>query len=730
MQLADIQINRPEIEQFTHLHLHTIYSTLDGMCKLKPLAKRAKELQMSAVACTDHGHLGGDLAFQQAMKDQWIKPLLGMEAYTTEDMKKEALSADNRNALAVLDILKEEAVAASCDWCITKRKADQKPMEHYYHKLASLKAGETIEDDSRTNKIIASLSLEDLPLIFKTFSKDEFNNFKRLNKKVFESYLYDTHQYHLILLAMNQTGWKNLVTLQSIASRDCQYNGRFLMDKELLRRYNEGIICTTACVGNHISKLIQRRKLDEAEQEILEYLNIFQDRFYLEIQPLSIPQQIVTNAFYLEMHQKYHIHVVATSDVHYINKEDWDIHDTYLCVAIGRLKDDELDKEVYRRTHKKDPDCKHWKERMKYTNDFWFRSKDEMVDAFLLQEDLSANFFKNTENPLQTEAYRDFWIEALNTTNEVAARISDDILIGSPTTLYPKVKNLPKGFNSDQWLLAEAMDGLVKYANKMEKAGTPIDYWQYANKILDEMSIISTKHYSDYFLGVQEYINWANSTNPDTGLPYCVTGAGRGSACASLVLFLIGITHNIDPIKYNLMFSRFLTMDRNEPPDVDCDFSYRHRPLVIKHLEDVYGKDHVCHIGAWTTESIYTGIKDFARVLNIPPSVPDKINKELQALCGEDPKACFQLFDDMKETDPDKYKHFQELEEANKEVFHYARACEGVIRQWTTHASGVIACPESLMGMIPTRVDRDEKKGTETTIALFTGPECESIGLI
>ena len=135
------------------------------------------------------------------------------------------------------------------------------------------------------------------------------------------------------------------------------------------------------------------------------------------------------------------------------------------------------------------------------------------------------------------------------------------------TTKPIKVKNLPKGFNSDQWLLAEAMDGLVKYANKMEKAGTPIDYWQYANKILDEMSVISTKHYSDYFLGVQEYINWANSTNPDTGLPYCVTGAGRGSACASLVLFLIGITHNIDPIKYNLMFSRFLTMDRNEPPD-------------------------------------------------------------------------------------------------------------------------------------------------------------------
>lgn len=138
----------------------------------------------------------------------------------------------------------------------------------------------------------------------------------------------------------------------------------------------------------------------------------------------------------------------------------------------------------------------------------------------------------------------------------------------------------------------------------------------------------------------------------------------------------------------------------------------------------------MCHIGAWTTESIYTGIKDFARVLNIPPSVSDKINKELQAICGDDPKACFDLFDSMKESDPAKYERFKKLEEANKEIFHYARACEGVIRQWTTHASGVIACPKSLIGMMPTRVDRNKKTGEKTTIALFTGVECEEIGLI
>lgn len=710
----EVPKEKPQIEDFTHLHLHTIYSTLDGMCKLKPLAEKAEKLGMKAVACTDHGHVGGCLAFQQAMKECGIKPILGAELYMTRDRRIAALPIEERNAIAVFDTL-ENNQDDVLNFSIEKRKKDLKTAQKYREKIHN----EAGEETPNYHHLISA------------WGKDRINAFIKANKKLVEQYEYDMRQYHLIVLAMNQTGWKNLVTIQSFASRDCTYNGRFLADFELLEKYNEGLIITTACVGSLFSKLVQRKEFEEAKQTILWFNKVFKDRFYLEIQPLTIPQQIVTNEFYFKMHKKYGIPAVATSDVHYINEEDYDIHDTYLCVAIGRLKDDNLDKEVYKRTHKKDPDCKHWKPRMRYTNDFWLRSKEEMVDAFLLQEDESTTFYKEQEdNIFQTQEYRDFWIEAMNNTAKIAGDISGDILIGSPTTLYPKVKNLPKGFTSDQWLLAEAMDGLVKYADKMKKAGTPIDYWKYANKILDEMSVISAKHYSDYFLGVQEYVNWANSINPETKLPYACTGPGRGSAAGSLVLFLIGVTHSIDPIKYNLMFSRFLTMDRNEPPDIDVDFSYRHRPLVIKHLENVYGKDHVCHIGAWTTESIYTGIKDFARVLNIPPSVSDKINKELQAICGDDPKACFSLFDSMKESEPSKYERFKKLEEENKEVFYYARACEGVIRQWTTHASGVIACPKSLVGMVPTRVDQNKKTGEKTTIALFTGVECEEINLI
>lgn len=538
-------------EDFVHLHVHTIYSTLDGACKLEPLVSRAKELGMHALAITDHGHSGGCLAFQKECKKQGVKPLLGAELYQTVDMKTAALPIEDRDAQAIYDILSDDDARAAADWEIADRKKDLKTGDEYG---ALVRSAEKNGEDGR--KAVLSV-----------FSKKLISAFKRKNEKLFSEFAYDMRQFHLIVIAMNTKGWQNLCAIQSIASRDCQYNGRALCDMKLLERYNEGLLITSACVANHISRLVQQRKLDRAEEEILEYKRIFGNRFYLEIQPLALPQQVITNAFYLEMHEKHGIPVIATSDVHYIMKEDHDDHDTFLCIAMGKFKSEERNKELYIQQHKKDPAGKGWKPRMKYTNDYWLRSKEEMVEGFLLQVDASHSIYKNTDNPLDTERYRRFFLEAIENTANFAARVDDDILIGSAETLYPKVKNVPEGFTSDQWLMAEAVEGLGKYAQKMEAAGTPIDYDTYMERVIDEMAVITTKHYADYFLGVQEYVNWANRINPETGYPYACTGPGRGSAAASLVLFLIGITHNIDPIKYDLMFSRFLTMDRNEPPD-------------------------------------------------------------------------------------------------------------------------------------------------------------------
>jgi DNA polymerase-3 subunit alpha len=705
--------DRPEIKDFVHLHVHTIYSTLDGLCKPDVLAARAKELGMKAVAVTDHGHCGSALAFQTAMKKQGIKPILGAELYYTPDMKIAAMEKEDRDAWGIREVLKDQEARNHCDWGITKKKGDRKTLDEYMLMLLA-----TIKDE--TKRYIKNVSLE---AIREVFNKDEISAFKRLNAGIFEEFAYDMRQYHLIVLAMNQTGWKNLVAIQSIASRECQYNNRALTDLNLLKKYNEGLIVATACVGSIFSRYVQKRRPDLAEQALFEFKEVFGDRFYLEIQPIAIPQQMMTNPFYMEMAKKHDIKTIATTDTHYVFKEDHEVHDAYMCISTGRYLDDKIDKERWLEKHKSGKT--EYKGRMKYTNDYWLRDIPEMIDAFLVQEDYGKNFFSEG-NQLSIEEYRKYWIAAIKETAKVADRIEDNILIGSATTLYPKVKDIPKGFTPDSWLTAQAVNGLVQYADKMKNAGTPIDFKVYSDRLFDELAVIKTKHYADYFLGVQEYTNWANSINPETGLPFCVTGPGRGSAAGSLVLYMLGITKNIDPIKFNLMFGRFLTMDRDTPPDVDTDFSWKHRPLVINHLEDVYGEDHVCHIGAWTTESIYTGIKDFARVLARPVSVADKINKELQAICNSDPKACFKMFDGMKESNPEGYKRFKELEESEPQVFNYARQCEGVIRQWTTHASGVIACPESLIGLVPTRYDTKEN----TTVALFTGVECEEIGLI
>lgn len=561
MELKELQRETVTVDGFVHLHLHSIYSALDGTCKPEDVAKKAKEFGMPAVAVTDHNHLGGTLEFQRACKKVGIKPILGFEAYMTHNEKIASLPIEERKLLAICDIFKNEPEEKIC-LDITKTKKEHKEYREYIKVFAEEYHKDT--DSDAVNFTIEKLKPE---YISNVFTKAMVAAFRKVNPELINKYEYDMTQYHLILLAMNQTGWNNLLKIQSFASERCTYNGRFLVDIDLLRQYSDGVICTTACIGSMFSKYVQRKQLDKAERLVCIFKEIFGDRFYLELQPLCLPQQMVTNEFYMSMHEKYDIPVVATSDVHYINNEDHDDHDTFMCIAMGRLKDESLEKQIWIKNHKKDPEGKGYRPRMKYLNEYWFRSKEEMAEAFLNQEDQSGNVYRKVANPLQTDEYRNLWIEAINTTVKVAERVDDNILIGSKVPLYPITKNVPKGMTSDEWLMAEAVEGLVKYEKQMEEAGTPIDHDLYANKIIDEMAVISTKHYSDYFLGVQEYVNWANEINPETNLPNCVTGPGRGSAASSLVLFLIGVTKNVDPIKYNLMFSRFLTMDRNSPPD-------------------------------------------------------------------------------------------------------------------------------------------------------------------
>lgn len=651
------------VENLAHLHVHTTYSMLDGACKIPDLVARAKELQMTALAITDHNHLGGSIVFQNECRKQGIKPLLGYEGYFTYNVDIASLPVEDRNRMALFN---------------------------------ALQAGETLAGFEEGINVIELQSFEETKELF---SDKEVSKLKKDNKEILEKYAYDMHQYHILYIAQNQTGWNNLVKLQSESADRCTYNGRFLADLSMVAKYSEGVICTTACIGSLTSKLIQNGQEERSFFLAKKLHEIFGDRFYFEIQPLAIPQQAVTNLKYMEWSKELGIKSIATSDVHYVNKGDWDDHDTYLCISTKKYKDQT--------------------DRMKYSNDFWLRSADEMVQAF--DDQIMTTIADGTRPQEFLDQYKSYCIEAIKETNNVAASVSDDITIGSKTPLYPHIE-IPAGMTADDVLRIKAYLGLHKYKEKREQLGDPINIDEYEDRLFDELEVITAKQYSNYFLMVEEYVIWGNSTNPETGLPNCVVGPGRGSADGSLVLFCIEVSL-IDPILHNLMFSRFLNMDRMACPDIDCDFDYDNRPLLIKHLEEKYGRPKVAHIGAWISVSILTGIKDFGRVLRADFVEMNHLTKELQKLVTI-PQAKFKHYDALEESDPEAFKKFKELEEKYSEIFRLARKFEGACRQYGTHASGVLVTPVDVTDVFPTRKDTE----SGVTITLYTGVEIEDVG--
>lgn len=320
---------------FVHLHVHSSYSFLDGYNPIKKLVARVKELGMSACALTDHNHLGGIPWFQDECEEAGIKPLLGMEGYYTENMDEAG-----------------------------------KPLEERKRDALNL----AIKDGAVTEEDIAKAKKSDL-------------------NKIIEPYMYNMHQYHILFIAKNQTGWNNLVKIQSESARRCTYNGRYMCDMNLLRQYHEGVIVTTACIGSYPAKMLEAGEYDRAEGYIADMATIFGNDFYLEIQPLDIDKQWRTNLFYKEMAKKYGIQVVATNDVHYTLKEDFEDHDTLLCIGTGKKKSDT--------------------DRMRYSHDFWIKSEEEMYDSFSLQ---ASSMDKG-------EDYREFYTQAIKNTALLASKV-------------------------------------------------------------------------------------------------------------------------------------------------------------------------------------------------------------------------------------------------------------------------------------------------------------------
>ena len=658
-------------DNFVHLHFHTSYSFLDGYNPIKKAVKRLKELGMTACAITDHNHMGGIPEWKEACEENGIKPLLGVELYYTEDMYTLSQPKYGRTLYTYIKAVEDEDINEGLELVVNGF--------NYRKFIDGLDKAVSGEIDAE--KFISEYSY-------------------------LENYVdkFDTRQYHILFIAKNQTGWKNLVKIQSEAARLCTFNGRFLCDMNLLRKYSEGVICTTACIGSRPAHYINdNRNYEAAEKYITDMRDIFGDNFYLEIQPLNIDKQIEVNLFYMKMAKKHNIKCVATNDVHYTFKEDHDDHDTLLCIGTGQYKTEDIAREIWAKSKNKTKEFTY--KRMTYSNDFWIKSKEEMIESF-------KNQSVNIPEELLTE-YIEFYVSALNETNLVADSI-EDIKLGSPTPLFSEVK-VPDGYTPETYLSYLAYKGMYKYLSKHKN----YDIKKYERRLHEELDVINPKGFAPYILAVWEYVNWCEENN-------IAVGPGRGSAAGSLALFSLNITKNIDPIKYDLLFSRFLTADRVSPPDVDLDFSWEKRDLVIKHLEEYYGSSKVAHIGTYTTLGVKNGLKDVGRVFGMDFVLMNNITKAIDEI-NDKPGAQFKDFDSMKNGDEGEqklYEKFKELEERFPELFRLARAFEGTPRNVGIHASGILVTPCDVNDLFPLRyIDG-------VAITLFTGPQLEQFNSI
>ncbi|MDY0303403.1 MAG: DNA polymerase III subunit alpha [Sphaerochaeta sp.] len=466
-----------------------------------------------------------------------------------------------------------------------------------------------------------------------------------------------THQYHLILLAMNEVGYHNLMKLNSAAYTSGFYF-RPRIDDRLLEEHNEGIICLSACLGGEILQHLLAGDYEEAKRRALWFSSIFDDgRYYLEVQDHGLPEQKRTNPLLKKLSDETGIPLVCTNDIHYIDQSDANAHDLLLCVGTNSKKND--------------PD------RMRFPNDqFYMKSGEEMASLFS-------------------------WIpDAVENTVRIAERCNLEIHFPGP--LLPAFE-VPDGFSDPaSYLRHLANEGLAKrYETVTEALQQRLDY---------ELDVIIEMQFEGYFLIVMDYIKWAK----DHKIP---VGPGRGSGAGSLVAYTIGIT-GVDPIKYNLLFERFLNPERVSMPDFDIDFCFEGRQDVINYVTNKYGSARVAQIATFGTLKAKAVVKDVARVLDIPFDESNNI--------------CKLIGDDLNMTLDKAFAQSSDLVELEQkggiygELFDAARRLEGLNRHTSTHAAGVVIGKEDLINYVP--LYRDAKTGAVST--QYTMEYLEDCGLV
>jgi DNA polymerase-3 subunit alpha len=561
----DIQTTEPN-NKFTHLHVHSHYSLLDGLAKIDDLIKRAKELGMDSLALTDHGVMYGIVEFFIKAKEAGIKPIIGCEMYLT--------------------------------------------------------AG------SRTSK----------------------NNTAE-----------DKTRYHLTLLVKNKTGYLNLMKLVSIAHLEGFYY-KPRIDKEVLKKYSDGLICMSGCIQGEVPQTIIRKSYAEAKKIAIWYDNIFgRGNFYMELQhhPGQNDQKFANDGM-LQISEETGIPVVATGDIHYTKAEDSETQDILLCIQMNR-KVQEKDRLNLRDFH------------------LYMKSPEEMEE-----------FFKDIP-------------KAISNTQIITKQCNYDIPLGEIQLPYFKV---PDGFNDKSYLRSLAQEGL---SNKFGDTATD----QHRQRMEYELSIIEKMGYSPYFLIVQDFVNWAKCQG-------IVVGPGRGSAAGSFVSYLVGIT-NIDPIKYELLFERFLNPERISMPDVDMDFADDRRDEVLNYVRKKYGDDHVAQIITFGTMAARAAIRDAGRALDYPYDYCDKTAKMIPMF-----STIAAALEDVPE-----FNNFYNSDKDAKKLIDSAKNLEGVCRHASMHACGVVITKEPVTNYSPLQKITGKEDGVVTQYSSSTKSSyVEKIGLL
>ncbi len=592
---------------FTHLHVHSQYSILDGAASIDSLVLKAKVDNMTALALTDHGTMFGIKEFHVKCLKVGIKPILGCETY------------------------------------------------------------------------VASRSMDE-----RTGKEDRSGD-------------------HLILLAKNLTGYKNLIKLVTLANLEGFYY-KPRIDKEKLEKHAEGLIVTSACLGGEIPSLIAAGRFKEAEEALSWFRRVFKDDFYLEIQrhPSEIHElrkevydrQVIVNQVMVDWGKKLGIKVIATNDVHFTDAADADAHDLLICLHTGKDLDDP--------------------NRMRYTKQEWFKTREEMKALFSDLPECLENTAEIVEKVEQYQLDSDpimpvFPIPAgFGNEEDFRSRFTEEEMIREfGEKAYKQLGGFEKVVRVK--LESEYLQHLV-FEGAVKKYGTPLPE-EVRGRLDFELETIKVTGFPGYFLITQDFINAAREMG-------VLVGPGRGSAAGAAVSYCTGIT-NIDPIRHNLLFERFLNPDRISMPDVDIDFDDDGRQLVLNWVIEKYGQDKVAHICTFATMATKLAIRDVARVLKLPLSEADRLAK----MVPDTPKMTFKK---AYRENPELKKERQSPNPLIAKTLQFAEILEGSVRQSGVHACGILISRNPLIEHIPLMPAKDDNLPSTQ----YDGRFVESLGLL